>query len=68
MKYIVAYTLKHNEIPDTFKDEYMVFGDTLINSHQNALRYYKDVISEEIIEEEWHVFTASISIVIESTD
>lgn len=71
MRYIVAYTLKHNEIPDTFKDEYMVFGehdDIVADALQNASRYYRDVVSEESIEEGWHVWTASISTVIESTD
>lgn len=71
MRYIVAYTLKHNETPDTFKDEYMVFGeDDNIKSGglEKATRYYHNVLSENDIEDGWHVFTASICRVIMSTD
>jgi len=70
MRYIVAYTLKHNETPDTFKDEYMIFDDE--DSYNNdalavAESYYNDwVLKKEI--EDWHVWTASISTVIKSTD
>jgi len=49
----------------------MVFGehdDIVADALQNASRYYRDVVSEESIEEGWHVWTASISTVIESTD
>ena len=71
MRYIVAYTLKHNDIPDTFRDEYMVVDDE-DTFNQDALSlaeaYYDDVLSEKDIEEGWHVWTASISIIIKSTD
>jgi len=70
MRYIVAYTLKHNETPDTFKDEYMVFDDEDAfknNALAVAESYYNDwVLSKEI--EDWHVFHASISTIIKSTD
>lgn len=71
MRYIVAYTLKHNETPDTFRDEYIVIDDeeTFNNDALSlAEAYYDDVLSEKDIEEGWHVFTASISTVIKSTD
>lgn len=70
MRYIVAYTLKHNDIPDTFKDEYMIFDDEAYNgdSLSMAEKCYKDVVSERSIEKDWHVWTASISTVIKSTD
>jgi hypothetical protein len=71
MRYIVAYTLKHNDIPDTFRDEYMVVDDE-DTFNQDALSlaeaYYDDVLSEKDIEEGWHVWTASISTIIKSTD
>lgn len=68
MKHIVAYTLKHNDIPDTFKDEYMIFDDNeMFNALELAESYYNDwVLKKEI--EDWHVFHASISTVIKSTD
>jgi len=70
MRYIVAYTLKHNETPDTFKDEYMVLDDE-DTFNQDALSlaesYYDDVLSEKDIEEGWHVWTASLSTIIKST-
>lgn len=71
MRYIVAYTLKHNDTPDTFRDEYIVIDDeeTFNNDALSlAETYYDDVLSEKDIEEGWHVFTASISTVIKSTD
>lgn len=71
MRYIVAYTLKHNDIHDTFRDEYMVVDDE-DTFNQDALSlaesYYDDVLSEKDIEEGWHVWTASISTIIKSTD
>ena len=71
MRYIVAYTLKHNETPDTFKDEYIVIDDEE-TFNQDALSlaeaYYDDVLSEKDIEEGWHVWIASISTIIKSTD
>jgi hypothetical protein len=71
MRYIVAYTLKHNDIPDTFRDEYMVVDDE-DTFNQDALSlaeaYYDDVLSEKDIEEGWHVWTASLSTIIKSTD
>lgn len=69
MRYIVAYTLKHNETPDTFKDEYMVFDDDEDSSGDSlphASKYYDYVLSEKDIEG-WHVWTASISTIIKST-
>jgi hypothetical protein len=70
MRYIVAYTLKHNDIPDTFRDEYMVLDDE-DTFNQDALSlaesYYDDVLSEKDIEEGWHVWTASLSTIIKST-
>jgi len=70
MRYIVAYTLKHNETPDTFRDEYMVFDDEEDSSGDSlphASRYYDDVLSEKDIEQGWHVWTASLSTIIKST-
>lgn len=69
MRYIVAYTLKHNETPDTFLDEYMIFDDEEDSSGDSlphASRYYDYVLSEKDIEG-WHVWTASISTIIKST-
>lgn len=71
MKHIVAYTLKHNDIPDTFKDHYMVLDDEdMFNNDALSLAeiYYDDLVNEKDIEEGWHVWTASISTIIKSTD
>ncbi len=70
MRYIVAYTLKHNDIPDTFRDEYIVLDDEdMFNQDALSLAesYYDDVLSEKDIEEGWHVWTASLSTIIKST-
>jgi len=70
MRYIVAYTLKHNDIPDTFRDEYMVLDDEDTFNYDAlslAEAYYDDVLSEKDIEEGWHVWTASLSTIIKST-
>lgn len=71
MRYIVAYTLKHNDIHDTFKDHYMVMDDEdMFNNDALSLAetYYDDIVQEKDIEEGWHVWTASISTIIKSTD
>lgn len=71
MRHIVAYTLKHNDIPDTFKDQYMVYDDENTFNYDAlslAEAYYDDVVQEKDIEEGWHVWTASISTIIKSTD
>jgi hypothetical protein len=70
MRYIVAYTLKHNDTPDTFKDEYMIFDDeNTFNNNALAVAesYYNEWVLEKEIED-WHVWTASISTIIKSTD
>ena len=70
MRYIVAYTLKHNDTPDTFKDEYMVYDDEDTFNHDAlslAEAYYDDIVQEKDIEEGWHVWTASLSTIIKST-
>lgn len=70
MRYIVAYTLKHNDKPDTFKDEYMVYDDEDTFNHDAlslAEAYYNDIVQEKDIEEGWHVWTASLSTIIKST-
>lgn len=70
MRYIVAYTLKHNDIPDTFKDEYMVFDDEETSTGDSLFMaeiYYSDVLSEKNIDKDWHVWTASLSTIIKST-
>jgi hypothetical protein len=72
MRYIVAYTIERkdeDELDDFYltfdDDDYPLYGDAL----KNAESYYKLVLSEcpSEIEEGWHVFTASISIIITST-
>ena len=71
MRYIVAYTLKHNDTPDTFKDEYMVYDDEDTFNHDAlslAEAYYDDIVQEKDIEEGWYVWTDSISTIIKSTD
>ena len=71
MRYIVAYTLKHNDTPDTFKEEYMILNDEdMFNNDALPLAesYYDDIVQEKDIEEGWHVWTASISTIIKSTD
>jgi hypothetical protein len=71
MRYIVAYTLKHNDTPDTFKDEYMIFDDEETSNGDSlsiAEKCYENVVSERSINKDWHVWTASISTIIKSTD
>ena len=73
MRYIVAYTLKRNDIGDELDDFYLTFDDNHYpsgNALPAAEEYYRLVLSEcpTEIEEGWHVFTASISTIIIETD
>jgi hypothetical protein len=73
MEYIVAYTIKRKD-EDELDDFYLTFDDDNYPSYGDALKdaqsYYNVVLSEcpSEIEEGWHVHTASISIIIKSTD
>ncbi len=62
MRYIVAYTLKHNHDVDTFEDKYLVFELLSV-----AESYYELLLSEESIGKDWHVWTASLCNVIKTT-
>ena len=73
MRYIVAYTLKHNEIPDTWEDHYMIVSDDESQMHNglaHAHNLFELLKSENkiMMPEEWHLWTASISEIIKSTD
>jgi hypothetical protein len=68
MNYIVAYTLKHRTEPDTFEDYWMIYKEgELPNPKQSAIDYYNDIIEQDG-GEQWYVWTACVSVVIESTD
>jgi len=68
MDYIVAYTLKHRTEPNKFVDYWMTFieGESP-DPKQSAIDYYNAIINQDG-DDEWYVWTACVSAVIESTD
>ena len=73
MRFIVAYTIKHNDIPDTWEEHYTIIDDQespMSNGLAQAHRLF-DIIKNEnsmMIPEGWHLWTASISEIIKSID
>lgn len=68
MNYIVAYTLKHKEKPDTFVDRWQPFLEEEGMSLFDAKTFYNQLIETDGGEEEWWLFTVSIATILESTD
>lgn len=68
MNYIVSYTLKHEETPDTFADHWMVFKEDEGCTLETARKYYEHILENDGGEDEWYLWTIAISQVIESTD
>ena len=68
MSYIIAYTLKHNEIPDTFVDRWMVYRDDEGMSEEEIKQAYDTLIETDGGEEDYHLFTIAMAKVIHSTD
>jgi hypothetical protein len=62
MRYIVAYTLKHNHDLYPFEDKYLVFELLSV-----AESYYELILSEKSIDKDWHVWTASLCNVLKTT-
>jgi hypothetical protein len=70
MDNILAYTLKHNTIADTFEDVYIVFKD---DEHNNeALKKVTDLKDKMLLSDgnriDWHIWTINIAQIIFSTD
>ena len=68
MNYIVCYTLKHDETPDTFADRWMVFKEDEGCTIDTARKQYEELIEKDGGEEGWYLWTIALTQVIESTD
>lgn len=69
--YIVAYTLKHNDIADKFEDRYMVWRhDECDSPALLAATFYQNLITNDGDgnSKEWYVYSASLAQVLDSTD
>lgn len=61
-KYIVAYTLKHRETPNTFVDYWHRFvDDTPERNKEFAQKFYADLLGNDGGEVDYHLFTVSLS-------
>lgn len=68
--YIVSYTLKHNEISDTFEDRYVIFKDEEFqdNASKYAKKYADELLKSDGDKKDWHLWTIHVSRIIMSTD
>ena len=68
MDYIVAVTLKHRTEADKFEDYWMNYKEgESPDPKQSAINSYNDILEVDG-DNEWYVWTACVSVVIESTD
>jgi hypothetical protein len=68
MDYIVAVTLKHRTEPDKFEDYWMTYKEgESPDPKQSAINSYNDILEVDG-DNDWYVWTACVSVVIESTD
>jgi hypothetical protein len=60
--YIVAYTLKHNETPNTFVDYWHRFADdTEENNKRYALEFYTKLLDNDGGTDGYELYTISLS-------
>jgi hypothetical protein len=68
MNYIIAYTLKHKENPDTFEDSWMVYKEEDGFKLEDVKKMYQSIIDKDGMTDGWYLWTIALSIVIESSD
>lgn len=68
MNYNVSYTLKHNEIPNTFEDNWVPFLAMDNQTFDDAKKRYFSLIESNGNKDGWHLFTINLSEIILSTD
>ena len=70
MNYILAYTLKHRTLADTFEEHYIIYAqDEFEDSLSSCNEQYEKLINEEGDNfVDWYLYHAAISTLIKSTD
>lgn len=68
MNFCVAYTLKHNETPDTFKDHWMPFRTEDGLTLDDAQHHYDALVESDGGEDGWHLWAITLNIIIKSSD
>lgn len=68
MTYIIAYTLKHKEIPDTFVDRWMAFREEDGNSEEDVKFIYDILVNKDGNEKDYYLYIIAMTKVIQSTD
>jgi hypothetical protein len=68
--YMVAYTLKHDEIPDTFEDHYIIFKDDewQENALEEATKSANELLDSDGDKDGWHMWTLHVAEIFMSTD